>query len=43
MRVAVELERGRDRDERERIGQPVADLQIAVVRGKALAPEARSP
>ena len=29
--VALELERGRDRDQGEGIGQPVTDLQIAVV------------
>ena len=34
-RAAVKLERRRDRDQRERIGQPVADLQIGVVRAQS--------
>ena len=42
-RAAVELQRGRDRDQRERIGQAVADLQIGVVAPRSLAPAARPP
>src|SRR5262249_16887705 len=34
-RAAVELEAGRNRDERERIGQSIAQLQIRIVFGKA--------
>ena len=35
-RAAFKFQRGRDRYQRERIGQPVADLQVSVVRRKAL-------
>ncbi len=35
-RVAVELQRRRDRYQRERIGQAIADFQIGVILGKAL-------
>src|SRR5262245_8689940 len=34
--VAIELERSRNRDQRERIGQAIADLQVAVVAREAL-------
>jgi hypothetical protein len=34
--TALDFEPDRDRNERERIGQAVADLEIAIVRGKAL-------
>ena len=43
MRAAFELERRRNRDERERIGQPVADLEIGIIRWRSPSPEARSP
>ena len=33
-RAAFEFQRGRDRDQREGIGQPVADFQVGVVAGK---------
>src|SRR5438874_1687547 len=34
-RVSFELERGRDRYERERVGEAIADLQISVIYRKA--------
>ena len=35
-RAAFEFQCGRDRDQREGIGQPVADLQVGIVAGKTL-------
>src|SRR4029077_11891390 len=34
--ATLKLESGRNRDQRKRVGQPVADFQIAVIGGKAL-------
>ena len=34
-RAAFEFQRGRDRDERECIGQPIADFQVGIVRGES--------
>ena len=40
---AVELKAGRDRNQRERIGEAIANLEIRVVRRETRGPAARSP